>query len=64
MFKIQRVFYRSGIRRTIKLVCTEEAAQEHCSDPETSSSTCKLAKNRERTRRSGPWFDCYTECRR
>jgi hypothetical protein len=64
MYKIQRIFYRSGCRRTIKTVATVEEAQAHCSDPETSSSTCKGRRNRERTYRCGPWFDCYTECRK
>jgi hypothetical protein len=36
-------------------------AQTHCSDPETSSSTCKNSVGRRRTRQRGPWFDGYTD---
>ena len=35
-----------------------EEAKDHCKDPETSSSTCKLWHNRNRTKRLGRWFDC------
>ena len=64
MFKIQQIFYCSGCKRTIKLVSTEVIAQLHCSDKQTSSSTCTTAEGKRRTARSGPWFDCYTECKR
>ena len=40
---------------------TIEEAQKHCSDPESSSRTCTLPENCARTRKRGPWFDCYTE---
>ena len=39
---------------------TLEAAQAHCNDPETSSSTCKSTLNLRRTKSHGPWFDGYT----
>ncbi len=56
-------FYQNDYtpRRTIKRGLTLEQAQEHCSDPETSSSTCKSKTGRARTRRLGVWFDGYTE---
>ena len=61
-YKVQRVYFnRPGYHRTIIERCTLAEAQHHCSDPETSSSTCKLSWNRRRTRLHGPWFDCYTE---
>jgi len=41
-----------------------EEAQRHCKDPETSSSTCTSKTGRARTRRLGPWFDGYEECRK
>lgn len=47
--------------RVVKRGLTLEEAQEHCSDPETSSSTCELPENVERTETYGPWFDGYEE---
>ena len=40
---------------------TLEEAQAHCSDPETSSSTCKGEKGEDYTAQHGPWFDAYEE---
>ena len=61
-YKVQRVYFnRPGYHRTIIERCTLAEAQHHCSDPETSSSTATSKVARARTRRSGPWFDCYTE---
>ncbi len=61
-YKVQRVYFdRPGYRRTIIERCTLETAQRHCSDPETSSSTATSSAARARTRRMGPWFDCYNE---
>jgi hypothetical protein len=61
-YKIQRLYFRdSSARRTIATGLTLEEAQEHCKDPETSSSTCTLAKNVRRTAERGAWFDSYTE---
>jgi len=34
-------------------------AQEHCSDPESSSETCTSAAGKRLTRERGPWFDSY-----
>lgn len=59
-YKIVR-FYQGGGHRTVKRGLTLEEAQQHCKDPETSSRTCKLARNRRRTEIYGPWFDGYTE---
>lgn len=47
--------------RTLDTGLTLEEAQAHCSDPETSSSTCTLAANVKRTAERGAWFDSYTE---
>ena len=60
MYKIQRLYFHGG-RRTIATGLTLEQAQAHCSNPETSSSTCRKAANRRRTKTRGPWFDSYTE---
>lgn len=38
---------------------TLEEAQEHCSDPETSSSTCTLPERVALTEAHGAWFDGY-----
>jgi hypothetical protein len=61
-YRIVRMYMR-GYSRTVKIVNTLEEAQAHCSDPETSSSTCTKACNRARTQRCGPWFDGYEERR-
>ena len=61
MYKIVR-FYRGDIpTRTIRKGLTLAEAQEHCSDPETSSRTATSYRARKRTERLGPWFDGYTE---
>jgi hypothetical protein len=64
-YKIVRHYFdRPRIRRTIRTGLTLEEAQEHCSDPETSWSTCTKSAGRARTKRLGRWFDGYEECKR
>jgi hypothetical protein len=58
-YKIVRSYLRNRSSRTIKRGLTLDEARSHCSDPETSSSTCKIATNKRRTYRVGPWFDSY-----
>lgn len=60
-YKIVRSYfnYAKYPRRTIATGLTLEEAQAHCQDPETSSSTCRKAKNVRRARERGPWFDGY-----
>ena len=53
-------YYMNRLRRKINDGLTLEQAQEHCTNPETSSQTCRLAKNKQRTKKLGPWFDGYT----
>jgi hypothetical protein len=60
-YKVIRHFKDSGRKFEIKTGLTLAQAQAHCNDPETSSSTCTSAAGKQRTRRSGPWFDSYTE---
>lgn len=60
-YKVIRHFYHSNRKFTIKTGLTLKEAQEHCNDPETSSSTCTSPAGKRRTRRSGPWFDGWTE---
>lgn len=52
-YSIVRFRFR-GEKSVIKTRLTLEEAQEHCSDPESSSKT---AENPEE---SGMWFDGYT----
>ena len=40
MYTIYRRFAKSFVSQEIKTGLTLEEAQEHCSDPETSSPTC------------------------
>jgi hypothetical protein len=62
MYRVIRFYFkRPGYRRTIIRRCTLEEAQAHCSDPETSSSTCTNAAGKRRTRVLGEWFDGYEE---
>ena len=61
-YKIVRNYFRAGIRkRTIKTGLTLAQAQAHCSNRETSSSTCTNKVGKARTRMVGPWFDGYSE---
>jgi hypothetical protein len=57
-YKIVRMYFKGG-KRTIETGLTLEQAQEHCSDPETSSSTAKGSRAKRRTRERGQWFDGY-----
>jgi hypothetical protein len=50
-------------RRVILRGVTLGQAQRHCQDPETSSSTATSAAGKRRTKRYGPWFDGYEECK-
>ncbi len=59
-YRIVRHYFKAG-HRTIRSGLTFSEAREHCSNPETSSSTCKLARNVRRTERMGQWFDGFEE---
>jgi hypothetical protein len=59
-YKIVRNYFKGG-HRVIDTGLTLKEAQEHCSNPETSSRTCKSAKAKAVTRRMGQWFDGYDE---
>ncbi len=58
-YKIVR-HYHNGKKRIIKRGLTLERAQEHCSDPDSSSSTANSKAARRVTGRHGEWFDGYT----
>lgn len=59
-YTVYRNFFK-GDRETIKTGLTLEEAQEHCTDPDTSSRTATSETAQERTRTRGAWFDGYTE---
>ena len=46
--------------RTIRKGLTLDKAREHCTDIQTSSSTCTNASGIARTKNKGAWFDGYT----
>lgn len=61
-YSIVRFFRDKAPPRHQKVVVrglTLEAARAHCSDPETSSSTCKSSSSVQRTTTHGAWFDGY-----
>jgi len=60
LYKIVRHFFQGG-SRTIESGLTLTEAQEHCRNPETSSSTATGAKMKRYTAQRGPWFDGYDE---
>jgi hypothetical protein len=64
MYRIVRFYESAPIRRRIIAKgLTLEQAKAHCSDPETSSSTCTKAAGKARTKRLGRWFDGFEEAR-
>lgn len=60
-YKIIRFFFKSTRKPVIKTGLTLEQAEEHCRDPETSSTTATSPQAIERTLKEGPWFDGYTK---
>lgn len=54
-------FFATGDKRIIQVNLTLEQAMEHCKDPETSSRTCTLPKNKRRTASKGAWFEGWQE---
>jgi hypothetical protein len=59
-FEINR-HYMDGRSETIATGLTRKEAQEHCSDPETSSKTCTSAEGIRRTEEHGDWFDGFEQ---
>ena len=61
VYKIVRMYFSDDIKnKTIKRNLSLKEAQEHCTDKETSSSTCTLKKNLKHTKKYGAWFDGFT----
>lgn len=58
-YRIVRKFVNSNRTRVIRRSVSLALAREHCSNPETSSKTCTTKAGKARTRKSGPWFDCF-----
>ena len=60
-YKILRFYFDDNVpSRTIKKGLTKAQAIEHCTDIQTSSSTCTNYNGLLRTKRLGEWFDGYT----
>lgn len=53
-------FRIDGDNKTIETGLSLEEAQEHCQDPETSSSTCTAPHRKQKTKDIGKWFHGYT----
>jgi hypothetical protein len=60
-YKVVRSYRSTYSKRIVKSGLTLEEAQAHCSNPETSSSTCRSARGKARTKQLGAWFDGYDE---
>jgi len=61
-YRIVRFYLNAGMRRrVIDTGLTLEEAQDHCKDPDSSSSTCSSKTGCARTRKVGAWFDGYEE---
>jgi len=62
-YRIVRGYFHSDRwpREVIATGLTLEEAQEHCRDPQTSSSTATDEDAVRRTEERGPWFDGYEE---
>lgn len=57
----RRYFNKATPNEVLMEGLTLEEAQEHCSNPETSSETCTKPHNVARTEQCGPWFDSYNK---
>ena len=65
MYQIIRMYqHPDRSSSVIRSGLTLEQAQEHCRDPETSSSTATGTIATQRTATSGAWFDGYQEDQR
>lgn len=58
-YKIVRKYFKGHPSETLDTGLSLEEAQAHCSDPETSSSTCTTLVGLQRTEDMGPWMDVY-----
>jgi len=58
-YKIVRKYFKGHPSETLDTGLSLEEARAHCSDPETSSSTCTTLAGLQRTEDMGPWMDVY-----
>lgn len=58
-YNVVRFFQSGRSKRIIARGLLLYEAQAHCSDPETSSSTCRTAARLRYTQVNGAWFDGY-----
>jgi hypothetical protein len=58
-YQVIRYYKNTYKSRVIISRCTLAEAQLHCSNPNTSSSTCTTSAGKARTRKMGEWFDGY-----
>lgn len=56
-YKIVRFYAKDCRERTLRTNVSQLHAQEHCSNPESSSKTCQKPANIRRTQKIGHWFD-------
>ena len=52
-------FFQEHEEETIETGLSLEEVQEHCSDDESSSSTCTSEEGEQRTEEFGAWFDGF-----
>jgi len=50
-------FFLNGYREVIKTDLSHDEAVLHCTDRETSSTTCISSESKERTKKYGSWFE-------
>lgn len=61
-YRIIRKYFRDDIEdEVIETGLTLQEAQDHCSDPETSSKTCTYNHLIILTHMNGPWFHSYEQ---
>jgi hypothetical protein len=54
--------YKTGHHEQVILQgCSLQEVQQHCSDKQSSSTTCTSKEGILNTLQHGPWFDCYYE---
>ena len=68
---IKRFYYEQGCKyypyRIIRKGLVFGEAEDHCRNPETSSSTCTNSRNHRHTQEYGAWFDGFdleTKCKK
>lgn len=60
-YAVRRFYMEDSDSEVVAEGLSLDEAQEHCRDPETSSSTAKSKDALARTQERGPWFEGYEE---